>query len=474
MLISKLLKAIDIEYKNQDADIRLITDDSRKCCENSVFVCTKKGTDYVKQAVEKGAVLVVSEMALDVNCVVVENARKAFAVMSAEFFDNCHKRLRLIGVTGTNGKTTTAEMIHRIISLSGRKCGLVSTVRNTDGDSDKEALCTTPDPFTLHGIFSEIYRKGGEFCVVECSSQGLHQERLYGLNFETAVLTNIGRDHLDYHEDEESYISAKKKLFMHSDRAVINLDDEKADEFIASSKGKVITYSLKKDEADFTAKCIKPGEEGSDYAFVGDSIIHRIKLNVPGEFNVSNSMAALCVALRFDISLDCAAAAIRSFYGVKGRMEVVPLNEEYKVIIDYAHTPESLRQLLLTVSAFKKGRVIAVFGCGGNRDKQKRAVMGQTVCELADIAIVTSDNPRHENPSDIIDDILSGMEKTRIPVYIRENRDKAVMFALKIAEKNDIILLCGKGHETYQITGNEKISFDEREKVLGFIKKMRN
>lgn len=474
MLISKLLKAIDIEYKNQDADIEFITDDSRKCREKSIFICTKKGTDYVKQAVEKGAVLVVSEQQLDVNCVVVDDARKAFAVLSAEFFDNCHKRLRLIGVTGTNGKTTTAEMLHRIISLSGRRCGLVSTVRNTDGDSDKEAYSTTPDPFTLHGLFSEIYHKGGEFCVVECSSQGLHQKRLYGISFETAVLTNIGRDHLDYHKDEESYVSAKKMLFAESENAVINLDDRYADEFIGASKGKVITYSLKKDEADFTAKCIKPGEEGSDYAFVGDSIIHRIKLNIPGEFNVSNSMAALCAALRFDISLDSAASSLRSFYGVRGRMEVLPINEEYKVIIDYAHTPESLRQLLLSVSAFKKGRVIAVFGCGGDRDKNKRALMGQTVCEFSDIAVVTSDNPRHEDPSDIIDDILSGMEKTQIPVYIRENREKAVKFALKIAEKNDIILLCGKGHETYQITGNEKISFDEREKVLGFINKMHN
>lgn len=470
MLISRLLKAIDIVYKEKDADIKFITDDSRKCEKDCIFVCTKKGTDYVETAIEKGAALVIAEGEVCENCVVVPDARKAFAVLSAEFFENSHKRLRLIGVTGTNGKTTTAEMLYAILTAAGKKSGLVSTVRNIAGESESAADYTTPDPFTLHKTFYELCQKGAEYCVVECSSQGLSQKRLYGLNFEIGIFTNLTRDHLDYHLTEENYKESKKELFSKCNLSVINLDDRNADEFISASKGKVITYSLRKDEASFTAKCIKETEEGSDYAFVGDSIIHRIKLKVTGLFNISNSMAALAASVSLGISLDLSAAALRCFYGVKGRMEILPLNEEYKVIIDYAHTPDSLRQVLLSLSNFKKGRLITVFGCGGDRDRDKRKLMGETVAELSDIAVVTSDNPRTEEPQNIIDDILSGMEKSKIPVYIQKNRTKAIEYALKTARKNDIILLCGKGHEAYQIVGQEKLPYDEREIVLGILK----
>lgn len=470
MLISRLLKAIDIVYKEKDADIKFITDDSRKCEKDCIFVCTKKGTDYVKTAIEKGAAVVIAEREVCENCVVVPDARKAFALLSAEFFENSHKRLRLIGVTGTNGKTTTAEMLYAILTAAGKKSGLVSTVRNISGESESAADYTTPDPFTLHRTFYELCQKGAEYCIVECSSQGLSQERLYGLDFEIGILTNLTRDHLDYHLTQENYKQSKKELFSKSELSVINLDDINADEFISASKGKVITYSLKKDEASFTAKCIKETQEGSDYAFVGDSIIHRIKLKVPGLFNISNSMAALATSVSLGISLDFGAAALRCFYGVRGRMEILPLNEEYKVIIDYAHTPDSLRQVLLSLTNFKKGRLITVFGCGGDRDKDKRKLMGETVAELSDIAVVTSDNPRTEEPQNIIDDILSGMENSKIPVFIHKNRTKAIEYALKTARKNDIILLCGKGHEAYQIVGQEKLPYDEREIVLGILK----
>ncbi len=470
MLISRLLKAIDIAYKEKDADIKFITDDSRKCEKDCIFVCTKKGTDYVETAIKNGAAVVIAEGKVCENCVVVPDARKAFAVLSAEFFQNSNKRLRLIGITGTNGKTTTAEMLYAILTAAGKKCGLISTVRNISGESETVAEYTTPDPFILHRTFYELCEKGAEYCIVECSSQGLNQNRLYGLIFEIGIFTNLTRDHLDYHLTQENYKESKKMLFSESDLSVINLDDKNADEFISSSKGKVITYSLKKDEASFTAKCIKETEEGSDYAFVGDSIIHRIKLKVPGLFNISNSMAALAASVHLGISLDFGAAALRCFYGVKGRMEILPLNEEYKVIIDYAHTPDSLRQVLLSLTNFKKGRLITVFGCGGDRDKDKRRLMGETVAELSDIAVVTSDNPRTEEPQSIIDDILSGMEKSKTPVFIHENRTKAIEYALKTARKDDIILLCGKGHETYQIIGQEKLPYDEREIVLRILK----
>lgn len=474
MLISRLLKAIDIEYKEKDADIKFITDDSRKCKKDCIFICTKNGTDHVKQATEKGAVLVVAESEVCENCVVVPDARKAFALLAAEFFEKSHKRLRLIGVTGTNGKTTVSEMLYAIFTFANKKCGLVSTVRNISDDSEAQAQFTTPDPFSLHKMFSELCENGAEYCIVECSSQGLFQKRLYGLNFEIAILTNFTRDHLDYHLTQENYLNAKKILFGQCENGIINLDDEKAHEFMSCVRGKVITYSLSKNEADFTAKSIRMSEEGSDYAFVGNSIIHRVKLNIPGMFNIENSMAALSAATHLGISLDSSASALRSFGGVKGRMEILPLNKDYKVIIDYAHTPDSLRKLLLSVSNFKKGRTITVFGCGGDRDKEKRSIMGKTVAELSDIAVVTSDNPRTEDPQSIIDDILSGMENGTAQIFIHENRTKAIEFALKTAQKNDIILLCGKGHETYQINGEEKIHCDEREIVFRIIKNQDN
>ncbi|MBQ8503882.1 MAG: UDP-N-acetylmuramoyl-L-alanyl-D-glutamate--2,6-diaminopimelate ligase [Clostridia bacterium] len=474
MLISRLLKTLDIEYKEKDTDIKFITDDSRKCEKDCIFVCTKKGTDYVEEALEKGAILVVAEGKVCENCVLVPDARKAYAILSAEFFSACHKRLRLIGVTGTNGKTTVCEMLYGMLCFENKSCGLISTVRNVSPETESDAEFTTPDPFALHKFFAEICEAGAEFCIVECSSQGLSQERLYGLNFEMGIFTNFSEDHFDYHLTEENYLNAKKMLFSQSESSVINLDDARASEFIASSKGKVITYSVKKDEADFTAKCINATQEGTDYAFVGDSIIHRIKLKMPGLFNVSNSMAALAAATQLGVSLDSAAAALRNFYGVKGRMEILPLNKDFRVIIDYAHTPDGLRQVLLAVNGFKKGRVITVFGCGGDRDREKRSIMGKTVCELSDVAVVTSDNPRTEEPQSIIDDILSGTRKSRTPVYIQKNRTKAIEYALKIAQKNDIILLCGKGHETYQIIGHEKIPYDEREIVSDILKNTEN
>ncbi|MEE1321819.1 MAG: UDP-N-acetylmuramoyl-L-alanyl-D-glutamate--2,6-diaminopimelate ligase [Acutalibacteraceae bacterium] len=470
MLISRLLKAIDKEYKEKDADIKFITDDSRKCEKDCVFVCTEKGNDYVKEALKNGAALVIAQEKLCESCIVVPDARKAYAILSAAFFGFCHKRLRLIGVTGTNGKTTVCEMLYSMMTAEGKVCGLTSTVRNITSDSQQDAEFTTPDPFTLHKLFYELCQSGAEYCIVECSSQGLSQMRLYGLEFEMGIFTNFSQDHLDYHKNEESYLEAKKILFAQCKTGIINLDDARAGDFISSCKGKVYTYSVKKDEADFTAKAINSGAEGSDYAFVGDSIIHRIKLKMPGLFNISNSMAALSCAVKLGFSLDGCAAGLRNFYGVRGRMEILPVNKEYEVIIDYAHTPDGLRQLLLAVSSFRRGRIITVFGCGGDRDKEKRSIMGKTVCEFSDLVVVTSDNPRSEDPQDIIDDILEGTKNSSTPVYIHKNRTKAIEYALKNARKNDIILLCGKGHENYQLVGNEKIPYDEREIVLELLK----
>ena len=470
MLLSKLLKSIDCELFTEDVEIGFITDNSEKCRENSIFVCHDGAEKFIESAIKKGAVAVVASEKLSENCVSVIDTRKAYSKLCAEFFSHSYKKLKLIGVTGTNGKTTVSSMLYHILTMSGKKCALLGTTGYLHCGENEEAALTTPDPFLMHRMFSEMTECNTEYCIMEASSQGLFQERLYPLEFEVSVFTNLTSEHLDYHGNMENYRKAKEKLFSQSKVSVINLDDENAESFLEAAEGERVTYSLKKDEADFTAKYIRFFEGVTDYVIVGNELIHRIKLQTPGNHNIYNSVAAIVAALRCGLSLEEAANALRSFYGVKGRFEILPLKTDYRVIIDYAHTPDSLKQVLLTLSSFSKNRLITLFGCGGDRDKTKRGEMGKIAAFYSDVVIITSDNPRHENPSEIIDDILKGTEETKTPVYIIENRKKAIEYALQKAQKNDIILLAGKGHETYQIIGDEKISFDERKTVAEFLK----
>lgn len=471
MLISQLFASYDLKSEIKNKDIKLITDDSRRCCEGSVFVCHKSGKDYLNEALSKGADLVVAEEKICDNCVVVPDTRTAYAELCAAFFSYPHRNIKMIGVTGTNGKTTVANMIYSILTLSGKKCGLIGTVGNKICGEESGADFTTPDCFSLHKMLRELSEWGAEYCVIEASSQGLSQKRLHGIDFHIAVLTNIAEDHLDYHGTKENYVNAKKELFRHCDKAVINIDDEYKDEFIAASSGKVITYSMERNDAHFVAKCQNMNEEGSNYAVIADYLIHRIKINMPGTFNIMNSLAAVAVGYECNISLESCAHALRSFSGVKGRMEIVPTDTPYKVMIDYAHTPDSLKKVLLTLKNFPHSRIITVFGCGGDRDKTKRPVMGDIASQLSDIVIVTSDNPRNERPLDIIDDILSGIKGSKKTVYIHENRIKAIEYALKIAAKDDIILLAGKGHELTQKLEGEILPMDERQVVLKYLSK---
>ncbi len=471
MLISQLLRAIDISYKGEDKDIKYITDDSRKCRKGTIFVCHERAYGFVEDALSKGAELVLSDKEVCEGCIVVEDTRKAYAKLCAFFFGNSHKKLRLIGVTGTNGKTTTCYMIHNILTVAGKRCGLISTVSNNTCKSESESVMTTPDCFELHRMLQEISESGGEFCVIEASSQGLVQQRLYGLRFEGAVFTNLTDDHIDYHKTRGNYKKAKLMLFESTDFSVINFDDGSASDFIKESTGRKITYSLCSNGATYTAKCIDYKEQETNYAFVGDSLIHRIKLRTPGAFNVANSLAAISTCLELGLSLYECAEGLRQFYSVKGRMEFLALNKDFSVIIDYAHTEDSLRQSLLFLNSIKKGRLITVFGCGGNRDREKRGKMGKIVGELSDVIVITSDNPRFEEPEKIIEDIVSGMKKSKKSLFIHENRKKAIEYALKRAKKNDIIFLAGKGHETSQQIGDVKLPFDEREIVKELLKK---
>ncbi len=465
MLISQLLSNANIMYKAQDVDIKYITDDSRKVEKDTLFICHEKGEPYVAQAIEKGAVAVVAQRKLSENTIVVEDTRKAYALLSAAFFGHANRKIKVIGVTGTNGKTTVTNMIYSILTLAGHKCALLGTVENRFGGKAEPASLTTPDSFELHRMFSEMVSCGTEYCIIEASSQGLFQQRLYGVEFEAGILTNVTEDHLDYHKTMENYKEAKKILFTQSKLSVINYDDEYADEFVKAASCTVKTYSLESDSADYTAKCIKFGDGITDYAIVTDGLIHRIKSHLPGIFNISNTMAAIITCSNLGVSIETCAAAMRNFYGVKGRFELVEIDKPYKVVIDYAHTPDALKNIILALRNFHGKRIITLFGCGGNRDREKRSIMGEIASTYSDIVIVTSDNPRGEEPGDIIEDIVKGIKDTKTPVYIKENRREAIAYALKIAQPEDIILLAGKGHETYQIIKDEKLHFDEREVV---------
>ena len=471
MLVSQLFSGADFSGEIKNKEIKNITDNSQNCCEGSVFVCHNSGERYVEEALRKGAVLVVAEKKVCDNCVITDDTAAEYARLSAEFHGNRHKNLKLIAVTGTNGKTTTANMIYTILTLSGKKCGLMGTVRSNICGQERQSCLSTPDPFEIHRMFSELYDWGAEYCVVEASSQGICEGRLAGLEFYISVLTNISRDHLDYHSTMENYVQSKKSIFNLCEKAVINADDKYSEEFIGECKGKVITYSKDKNDADYIAKSIKLSENGSDYAVIADYNIHRVRVNVPGEFNVMNSLAAVAVARECNVSLEYCAYALKNFSGVSGRMEILDIPAEYKVIIDYAHTPDALKKVLLCLGSFPHERIITVFGCGGERDKEKRAMMGDVASQLSDILVITSDNPRGEEPMEIIDDILSGINKSKKSIYIHENRRKAIEYALKIASKNDIILLAGKGHETYQLIGEEKLPFDERDIVREILSK---
>lgn len=461
MKLSQLLFAANIDYKAQDALVTLITDDSRKCKPNCIFVCRKNGEEYVGEALKNGAVLVIGEKKLCENCAVVEDAGKIYALLCREFFSRPDESLRIVAVTGTNGKTSVSTMIYHILSSAGKKCGLIGTVENKL-DTDLRATMTTPDSFALFSFLRRLCDSGIGYCVLEASSQGLCQHRLEGIRFETGVFTNLTEDHLDYHKTFDNYKKSKLSLFPFCETAVINYDDPYAGEFAAAGSRNVISYSLKSDEADFSVKNIVAKKDATSFVLVANNLIHTFTVPLIGEIWVRNAAEAVITAFHMGVSLDECASALKTFSGVSGRMERVAASAPFDIIIDYAHTEDAIRQVLVSLKKQCRGRLITVFGCGGDREKEKRSRMGKAVCSLSDMAVVTSDNPRNEDPLAIIDDILEGTKSSRIPIYIKPDRRQAIAFALKHARQGDTVLLAGKGHETYQIIGDKSFPFDEK------------
>lgn len=470
MKISEVLCGIETYDVYEDREVKFITDDSRKVTEGSIFVCIKgarfDGHDVAAQMLEKGAVCVVCERDLGLeNQIIVENSRKAIPIMCANYFGRPADKLKLIGITGTNGKTTTAFLIKNMLKKMGHKAGLIGTVKNMAGDKEFPAALTTPESFELHSLFNEMVNEGCEYCVMEVSSQALAQFRVEGLHFAAGVFTNLTQDHLDYHGTFENYAAAKAMLFSESDICILNLDDEHAMSMLRDTNGRMVTYSVNQDESDYTAKYIRYKNDGIEYELVTMGYVERVKVGIPGEFTVYNSMAAAVTLIELGFDFSKVLYALSLSEGVKGRIEVVPTDTDYTVIIDYAHSPDGLENIISSLRKIAKARIITLFGCGGDRDKTKRPIMGAIAAKLSDVIVVTSDNPRTEDPDAVIEDILAGIKGSKIKKIVEVNRTDAIRAALAEAETDDIVLLAGKGHETYQVLGTEKIHYDEREVV---------
>ena len=474
MKISELIKVLDNECALSfiDAECSGIFNDSRKVVDNSIFVCIKglrsDGHDFAEETAKNGAAIVICEHDVGLeNQIIVEDTREAYAILCAEYFSNPAKKLKLIGITGTAGKTTTSYMIKSMLTKAGHKVGLIGTIQNMIGDEILPSHYTTPDAYELHSLFDLMQKGGCDYCVMEVSSMALHQKRVFGLEFNTAVFTNFSQDHLDYHITMDNYLDAKLMLFSMCKNAVINYDSKCAKKVIDFAKDKgcnVLTYSTVSNDCDYSAKEMRYKSDSVSYVIVTTGKIGRVKVMVPGVFMVYNSLAAGVVSIAEGIDFDTTIDYMQSLTGVKGVVEVVPNNKDCTFIIDFAHTPDELENVIKMLSEFKQGRLITLFGCGGDRDNSKRAIMGRIVSELSDFTIVTSDNPRTENPSKIIEDIVSGIDKKANHIVI-EDREQAIIYAVKNSKPNDIVLFAGKGYETYQILNSGTIRFDEREVI---------
>ena len=475
----KLKNLITTDNANlADAEITGVTCNSAAVKPGYVFVCingTKTdGHKFAADAVAKGAAAVVCEKDLKLeNQIIVKDTHEEYFNISAKWFSSPADKMKLIGVTGTNGKTSVTYMLKNILEAAGHKVGLIGTIQNIIGDEIIPSKNTTPDAYELNSLFSLMQKSGCEYAVMEVSSHALDQKRICNVTFEAAMFTNLTQDHLDYHITMDNYFNAKKRLFNMCKCAIINFDDEYGKRLIEETQCEKITYSAISDAATYTAKEIDYKPDGVKYQMVGYNFINRITVGTGGKFTVYNSLCAAACAVHLGISPMVTASALKNMHGVCGRAEVVPTGRDFTVVIDYAHTPDGLKNILNTFREYREHRLVVLFGCGGDRDKTKRHIMGEIAVSLADYVIITSDNPRTEDPTAIINDILVGVKGTRTPYKVIENRKKAIKFAIDNAQKNDIIVLAGKGHETYQILKDETIHFDEREVVAEALKDLK-
>lgn len=481
MFLSELIKDLDNILKitgDKDIEIKGIAYDSRLVRSGYVFVCITgyktDGHNYISDAVLKGAVAVVVEKEVQADgaaaVVTVGDTRLALGLISAAYYGYPARGMKLIGVTGTNGKTTTTYLVRSILERYGKNTAILGTISNIIGGTAVEAKRTTPESYDLQEMFHEMREAKTDYCVMEVSSHSLELKRVAGCTFNVGIFTNLTRDHLDFHGTFENYLNAKMKLFEQSNIAVINIDDPYSDTIIKNLSIPVMSYSQSKD-ADVTAGSIEITSRYSKFQLRYEGREIEIKLPLPGKFNVYNALSASAACLSLGVPIEMVKEGLENVKGVPGRSEVVDSGRGYTIIIDYAHTPDGLENILKTVHEYAKGRIITLFGCGGDRDRTKRPEMGETAGRLSDICIVTSDNPRTENPESIIEDILPGVRKVTDKFEVVVDRKLAIEKALSIADKHDVIVIAGKGHETYQVLKNKTIHFDEREIVESILKR---
>lgn len=448
----------------------------------NIFVCIKghkdNGQVYVLDAAFKGASVIISEGKVEAGILpvlITDDARKTLTQLSYNFYANRENKIDLMGVTGTNGKTTVAYMIKEIFEMANRPCGMIGTINYSFADKIYKAINTTPEPCYLQRLFSEMADCQVKDCIMEVSSHSLELGRVDTLKFQYGIFTNLTPEHMDFHKDMEQYFKAKKRLFdMTLKGNIINVDESYGRKIIKeiddNSEAEIITYSLKDKRADYYCTILNTLPTGSDfYLYEKQEFVGLITINMPGLFMIYDAMAAIACCRANGIEFAKIQRGLKQLKGVPGRFEIVENTKGITAIVDYAHTPDALENLLKTASDFKKGRIICVFGCGGERDKEKRRVMGRVAGEYSDYVIITSDNPRSENPKEIIAEIETGIYDTGCDYEIIEDRYAAIKKAVYLYNKEDMIIVAGKGHETYQLIGKDKTNFDDREIVKEII-----
>lgn len=479
MKLSKVLESVAYTGSFEDVEIESVISDSRQIQPGSLFVCIEgqkfDGHTVAKEMLAKGAAAVVCHKDLGLKQqVLVEDTRKIYGILCGNFYENPSRAMKLIGITGTNGKTTCTYLVKHILESAGKKVGLIGTIHNEIADMHLPAKNTTPDPAELHVLFRRMRRAGCEYVVMETSSHAFSQYRLAGCHFAVGIFTNLTQDHLDYHGTMENYYEAKKMLFDSCDKAVVNFDDDYGRRLLGEIRCPAESFSTDKDEADYTAKDIRPSATRSRFTFVGKTVIGRVDFPMPGLFSVSNAMAAGVACLHLGIPMAQVCTALSNAPGIAGRTEVLCTDTDFTVIRDYAHTPDGLEKVLPALKEFAQNRLIVLFGCAGQRDAGKRVLMAQAVAKYADLSIITSDNPRDEDPVKIIEDALPGLEASGARYEVIPDRYTAIEWALSHAQEGDVLVLAGKGHEDYQVLSYGTIYFDEREIVQRLLAKMKD
>lgn len=485
-LMTKIEKGILIG--NKDVEISHITADSRKVVEGSLYIARKgfrvNGLDFAADSIKKGAKAIMTDQEIDFPCDVpiikVDNIQREIENIVPYFYDYPGKKMRIIGITGTNGKTSSTYMLRDVLRDAGYKVGVIGTIKIMIEDEELPIDNTTPDIVELQNILSEMAKRGIDYVVMEVSSHALTLNRIFGIEFDVAIFTNLTQDHLDFHKTMEEYGKAKGRLFQllaenptkPNKCAVINLDDKYGKSIILDSvKTKVLTYGIDNDVASLNVHNVEIKASGASFKLDYQGKTYTFNLKITGYFNIYNILGVIGALINENIDMDIIKNTLEEFAGVAGRFELVRGKQDFSVIVDYAHTPDGLINVLNTAREICKNRLIVVFGCGGDRDKTKRPIMGEVAAKLSDYVVVTSDNPRTENPDLILEDIKVGVLK-----YLKEDeftmlvdRKEAIGFAINMAKKDDIILIAGKGHENYQILNSGTIHFDDREIAEEFI-----